>query len=130
MKPSILPVPRQARAAWLLACGLFAIAMTAMGGVGLMRTHAAGGGFLVEICSAKGAGRIEFVSQSGERSLPGGSHSDCCQLCATGAPLLLADATLVVPTAPVLGDTLSADPVSRPAASARLSHAPRGPPSA
>jgi hypothetical protein len=130
MKPRIRPVPRQARAAWLLAFGLFAMAMTAMGGVGLMQTHAAGGGFLVEICSARGAGRIEFVPQSGESSLPAGSHSDCCQLCATSAPLLLADASLAVPPAPALGDTLAANPVSRLVASARLSHPPRGPPSA
>ena len=126
MPPRIRSVPRQTRAAWLFAMGLFAMAMTAMGGTGVLRTHTAGTGFFVEICSAKGARSVPG-QPSGEHSLPG-SHSDCCQLCATGAPLLLADATLALPPAPEFAQVRFAEPVSRPGAMARLSHPPRGPP--
>lgn len=122
MQPRIRPVPRQARAAWLFALGLFAMAMTAMGGTGVLRPHAAGNGFYVEVCSAKGARSVP--------GLPAGSHSDCCQLCTTGASLLLADFTLAVPQAPEFAEVRFAEPVSRPGAMARLSHPPRGPPSA
>lgn len=129
MPPRIRSVPRQTRAAWLFAMGLFAMAMTAMGGTGVLRTHIAGTGFFVEICSAKGARSVPG-QPSGEHSLPAGSHSDCCQLCATGAPLLLADAALAVPPAREFAQVRFAEPVSRPGAMARLSHPPRGPPSA
>jgi hypothetical protein len=129
MQPRIRS-PRQSKAAWLLAFGLFAMAMTAMGGTGLMRATAAGGGFFVEICSAKGAGRIEIALPSGESSTPAGGHSDCCQLCAASAPLLLVGAMLDLSPAPAFGGVRFASLVSRPAAIERLSHPPRGPPSA
>ncbi len=130
MQPRNRPVSRQANATWLFAFGLFAMAMTAIGGTGLMRTHGVDGGFFVEICSVKGASRIEFVLPSGESSTPAGSHSDCCLLCATSASLLLSGTTLGVPPAPAFGRARFASPVSRSAAVARLSHSPRGPPSA
>ena len=130
MQARLRPVPRQLHAAWLFAFGLFAMAMTAMGGTGLMRTHGAGGSFFVEMCSSKGAGRIDLALQSGNSSLPESVHQDCCQLCATNAPLLRADSTLDLPSAPVFGSARFASLVSRPAALAWLSHPPRGPPSA
>lgn len=130
MPPRIRSVPRQTRAAWLFAMGLFAMAMTAMGGFGAMRPHAPGNGFYVEICSARGAGLIGLALPSGERSLPPGSQSDCCQLCAASAPLMLAGTALAMPPGPAIRAIRSVDPVSRPAAIARLSHPPRGPPAA
>ncbi len=130
MQTCIRPVPRQAHAAWLLAFGLFAMAMTAVGGTGLLRSHGAGGGFFVEICSGKGANRIDFALSSGKSSSPQSGHQDCCQLCAASAPLLLGDATLGVPSAPVFGRARFAGLVVRSAALARPSHPPRGPPSA
>ncbi len=128
MPPRIRPVPRQARAAWLFAMGLLAMAMTAMGGTGVLRTHTAGTGFFVEICSAKGTRSVPGLP-SGEHSLPG-SQPDCCQLCATGAPLLLADATLALPPAPEFAEVRFAEPVFPRRAVTHLSHPPRGPPSA
>lgn len=130
MQPRIRPVPRQPCAAWLLAFGLFAMAMTAMGGFGAMRPHAPGNGFYVEICSARGTGLTGLALPSGESSLPPGSQPDCCQLCAASAPLMLAGTALAVAPGPAIGSTRSAEPVSRPAAIARLSHPPRGPPAA
>ena len=130
MQTCIRPVPRQAHAAWLLAFGLFAMAMTAVGGTGLLRSHGAGGGFFVEICSSKGANRIDLALSSGKSSLPESGHQDCCQLCATSAPLLLGDTALRVPSVPVFGGARFASLVSHPAATERLLHPPRGPPSA
>ncbi len=120
--------------AWLLAVGLFAMALQAMGGSGLMPRVAADGGFQVEICTSKGVGKFSLPSQSGRTSLPAdmpdAGHQDCCTLCAAGAPLLLADAVLGVPPAPTFRGVLAAAPLLSPFARAWLSHPPRGPPHA
>lgn len=119
--------------AWLLAIGLFAMAMQAMGGIGLM-PRMAGGGFQVEICTSKGVSKLAVTSQSGQTSLPtnvpDAGHQDCCTLCAAGAPLLLADTAPGVPPAPTFRGVLVAGPFLPPFALAWLSHPPRGPPQA
>jgi hypothetical protein len=119
--------------AWLLAIGLFAMAMQAMGGIGLMPRMAAGGGFVVEICTSKGVAKLAAASQPGKTSLPNvpvAGHQDCCTLCASSAPLLLADAALGVLPAPTFRGIFVANPSPRLPAVAWLSHPPRGPPQA
>lgn len=115
--------------AWLLAIGLFAMAMQALGGIGLMPRLSAGG-FQLEICTSKGVSKVALTQQSGQTPLPDGGHRDHCTLCAASAPLLLADATLGVSSAPTFGDVLVAASSPRPAAAAWLAHPPRGPPQA
>jgi hypothetical protein len=116
--------------AWLLAIGLFAMAMQAMGGIGLMPRVSAGGGLQMEICTGKGVSKLAVASPSGQTSLPDAGHQDCCTLCAASAPLLLADALLGVPPAPTFRGIFVANPFPRPSAAAWLSHPPRGPPQA
>ena len=113
--------------AWLLAIGLFAMALQAMGGSGLMLRHA-GGGLQMEICTGKGVVKLAPASQSGKSSLPDAGHQECCTLCAASAPLLLADAVLGVSPAPTFRDIPVAASSPRPAATAWLAHPPRGPP--
>lgn len=115
--------------AWLLAIGLFAMAMQAMGGIGLM-PRASGGGVQMEICTSKGLSKLVVASQSGQTSLPDAGHQDCCTLCAASAPLLLVDAALGVPSAPTFRSIFVANPFPRPSAAAWLSYPPRGPPQA
>lgn len=116
--------------AWLLAIGLFAMALQAMGGSGLMPRVAAGGGVQMEICTSKGVGKLAVALQSGRTSLPDSGHQDCCTLCAASAPLLPTDVALGVPPAPTFRSVFVADPFPWPAAAAWLSHPPRGPPQA
>ena len=119
--------------AWLLAIGLFAMAMQTMGGSGLMPRMAAGGGFQVEICTSKGVGKLAVAPQSGQTSLPDVpdvGHQDCCTLCVASAPLLPAGAAPGVPPAPTFRSIFVANPFPRPSAAAWLSHPPRGPPQA
>ena len=116
--------------AWLLAIGLFAMALQAMGGIGLMPRVSAGGGLQMEICTGKGVSKLAVASPSGQTSLPDAGHQDCCTLCAASAPLLLADALLGVPPAPTFRGIFVANPFPRPSAAAWLSHPPRGPPQA
>jgi Protein of unknown function (DUF2946) len=116
--------------AWLLAIGLFAMAMQAMGGSGLMPRMAAGGGFQVEICTSKGVGKPAVAPQPGQTSLPDAGHQDCCTLCVASAPLLPAGTAPGVPPAPTFHAVLVANPLLAPSAIARLSHPPRGPPQA
>ncbi len=116
--------------AWLLAIGLFAMAMQAMGGIGLMPRISAGGGFQVEICTSKGVSKLVAAAQSGQTSLPDAGHQDCCTLCAASAPLLLADTAPGVPPAPTFRGIFVAGPLLSPFAVAWLSHPPRGPPQA
>ena len=115
--------------AWLLAIGLFAMAMQAMGGIGLMPRASADGGIQVEICTSKGVSKLA-APQSGQTSLPDADHQDCCTLCAASAPLLLADAVPGVPPAPTFRSFFVANSFPRPSATAWLSHPPRGPPQA
>lgn len=122
--------PFRHSSAWLLAIGLFAMALQAMGGSGLMPRVSAGAGFELEICTSKGVGKLAAASQSGRTSLPDAGHRDCCTLCAASAPLLLADAVLGVPPAPSFRGDFVAKPVPRLSAIAWLSHPPRGPPQA
>ena len=116
--------------AWLLAIGLFAMALQAMGANGLMPRMAAGGGLQMEICTSKGVARLAVTSPAGQTSLPDAGHQDCCTLCAAGAPLLLVDAAPGVPPAPAFRNTFVAGSFFRPLAAAWLSHPPRGPPAA
>ena len=115
--------------AWLLAIGLFAMALQAMGGSGLMLRHA-GGGLQMEICTGKGVVKLAPASQSGKSSLPDAGHQECCTLCAASAPLLLADAAIGVPPAPTFRSVFVAGLHLSPFAVAWLSHPPRGPPQA
>ena len=50
--------------AWLLAIGLFAMALQAMGGSGLMPRFSAGGGFQMEICTGKGVSKLALALSS------------------------------------------------------------------
>ena len=116
--------------AWLLAIGLFAMALQAMGGSGLMPRVAAGGSVQMEICTSKGVSKLAAALQPGKTSLPDGGHQDCCTLCAASAPLLLADAALGVPPAPTFRSIFFARSFPWPFTTAWLSHPPRGPPPA
>jgi hypothetical protein len=116
------------RAVWLLAIGLFAMAMHAFGGSGRMRENSADGGFYAEICTSKGLSNINPAHRSGTTSPADNEHQNCCKLCGTSAPLLTADAALGVPSAPIFSGLFFALPAIRPAAIARVSHPPRGPP--
>lgn len=118
------------RAAWLFACGLFAMAMQALGGNGIMRQHTAAGGFYAEICTTTGLSRIDPARPSGNSSFPDGTHQDCCKLCAAGTPLLVVDAVPGVPPAPTFRSVLFASSFPHPSAFVRLAHRPRGPPAA
>jgi hypothetical protein len=119
--------------AWLLAIGLFAMALQAMGGIGLM-PHISAGGVQIEICTSKGVSKLAVTSPSGRTSLPtnvpDAGHQDCCTLCAASAPLLLADAAIGVPPAPTFRSIFVADSFPRSSTTAWLSHPPRGPPQA
>ena len=114
--------------AWLLAIGLFAMAMQAMGGIGLMPRASADGGFRMEICTSKGVGKLA-APRSSQTSLPDAGHRDCCTLCAAGGPLVPLDAVHGVPPAPTFRGHVVANPFPRPPAAAWLSFPPRGPPS-
>jgi hypothetical protein len=130
MRRSIRFRPFRHSPAWLLAIGLFAMALQAMGGSGLMPRVSAGGGVQMEICTSKGVGKVAAALQSGRTSLPDSSHQDCCTLCAASAPLLLADAALGVPPAPTFSNSFFAGSFPWPSATAWWSHPPRGPPQA
>lgn len=115
--------------AWLLAIGLFAMAMQAMGGSGLM-PHVSGGGFQVEICTSKGISKLAVAPQSGQQPLPAAGHQDCCTLCVASAPLLPVDTPPGVPPASTYRGVFVASPLLSPFAIAWLSYPPRGPPQA
>ena len=117
-------------AGWLLACGLFAMAMHAFAAIGLMRQDSAAGGFRAEICTSKGLGKTDPARQSGSPFLPDSAHHDCCKLCAASVPLLAVDAVLGVPPAPTFRSVFLAGSVSSPLAFAQRLHPPRGPPTA
>ena len=116
------------RAAWLFAIGLFAMAMHAFGGSGIMRPNSVASGFYAEICTSQGLSKLDPSGQSGIPPLPDGGHHDCCKLCVASAPLLPVDAVLGVPPAPTVAKVFFAACRLRPAAIARLSKPPRGPP--
>jgi len=119
--------PFRHSAAWLLAVGLFAMALQALGGSGLM-PRLSDSGFQLEICTSKGLSKPAAAAQSGRTSLPDGGHRDCCTLCAASAPLLPAEAALGVPPAPTFRNTLVAGSVPRSSAAPWLLQPPRGPP--
>ena len=116
--------------AWLFAIALFAMAMQAIGGSGIMPRNAAGGDFRAEICTSRPAGGVNPASRSGQPVLPDSGHQDCCSLCLAGAPVLLADAMPGVPPAPTFDSVFLSSPVPFPSTIARLSPPPRGPPAA
>jgi len=128
MKLHTRSLPRHVRAAWLLAIGLFAVAMHVFGGTGVMRGNAGVGSFYAEICTAAGVSKIDPAQPSGNSSLPDSGHHDCCKLCTASAFLLTADLALAVPPAPTFVALLVAPSVLRPAAVVWVSHPPRGPP--
>lgn len=113
---------------WLLAIGLFAMAMHAFGSAGLMPRSVASGGFLAEICTSKGVSKIDPALQSGKTSLPDSGHQDCCTLCVASGESLPVDLGLGVPPAPTFGSTFLPGTSPFSPAFARLSHPPRGPP--
>lgn len=113
---------------WLLALGLFAMAMHAFGNAGLMPRSVAGSGFMAEICTSKGVSKIDPALLAGKTSLPDSGHQDCCKLCVASSPLLQADTALGVLPALTFGSHVLAGPFPFPASLARLSHPPRGPP--
>ncbi|MCK9380903.1 MAG: DUF2946 family protein [Sulfuritalea sp.] len=121
-------LPFRHRAAWLLACGLFAMVMQAFGATGLVRHDSAAGGFYAEICTSKGLSKMDPARQPGSTSLPDSAHQDCCKLCAASASLLAVDAVLAVPPAPTVTKLFPASRSIPPTALAWVSHPPRGPP--
>ncbi len=124
------PLSFRRRAARLLAFGLLAVAMHALAGSGLMRVHSAGSGFFAEICTSKGTRPIDPAFAAGTLPSPDRGHQDCCTLCASGLPLLFAGAGIAVPPAPTFRSVFFSSPFPSPAAFARVSHPPRGPPAA
>ena len=117
-------------ALWLLAFGLFAMVLQTLGGVGPRAVRPAGGSFQAEICTSRGLARAAAALPAGETPLPAGEDQDCCRLCVFGAPLLLADAMPDVAPAREFGRAFSAGRSPWPAAVARWSPPPRGPPPA
>lgn len=113
---------------WLLAFGLFAMAMQVLGGIGIMPRSMASGSFLAEVCTSKGIVKRDLERQSGSSSLPDSGHQDCCVLCAASAPVLLAHASLGVPPAPTFRNAFIANPLSPPPIPAWLLQSSRGPP--
>lgn len=113
---------------WLLAIGLFAMAMHALGGAGLMPRSIASGGFMAEICTSKGVAKLDPALQAGNTSLPDSGHQDCCKLCVASSSLLAAAGGLGVPPAPTFASVFFSSHFPFPAFIARLSHPPRGPP--
>ena len=120
--------PFRRHALWLLAIGLFAMALQTLGGVGVGAVRPTGGGFLAEICTSRGLAKAAPALPAGKTSLPAGDHQDCCRLCVFSAPLLLADAMPAVPPAPTLSSSFVASSFPWPAVIARWSQPPRGPP--
>lgn len=129
MRPAAGIRPLRLSPAWLLALGLFALVLQAMGGSGLMPRVSGDGGVQLEICTSKGVGKLALASQPGKTSLPDAGQ-DCCTLCAASAPLLLADALPGVAPAPTSRGVVVAGSAPRLGAPSWLSHPPRGPPAA
>lgn len=124
--PNFTPYRRHAAA--LLAIGLFAMAVQALGGFRRMHADPADGAVYAEICSATGSAKAQPPSQSGKLPLSHGSHHDCCKLCGASAPLLFAAAALGVPPAPPLVAPLDSCAASPRTLAVRTAHPPRGPP--
>ena len=120
--------PHRRSPVWLLAIGLFAMAMHAFGSAGLMPRSVASGGFLAEICTSKGVSKLDPALQSGKSSLPDSGHQDCCTLCVASGESLLVDIGLGVLPAPTFGIAFFTSTAPFPPAFVRLSHPPRGPP--
>lgn len=120
-------LPARSPAAWLLALGLFAVALHAFAGVGPTRPRVAGRDFHAPICTSIGLAAAPALPQSGQGSDPTGEQS-CCQLCAFGAPLLPSDAQIAVPPAPTFSGSFAAVSATRPRNPASVSHPQRGPP--
>ena len=118
------------RALWLLASGLFVMALQTLGGVGAGAVRLAGGGFQAEICTSGGLARAAAALPAGKTSLPASDHQDCCRLCVFSAPLMLAAAVLGAPPGPAFGSVLFASSFRWPVVIARWSQPPRGPPPA
>ena len=115
---------------WLLAIGLFALALQTLGGVGPRAVRPAGGSFQAEICTSRGLAGVAAVLPAGKTALPADDHQDCCRLCVSSAPLWLADTVPGVPPAPAFSSAFVASSFPWPAVIARWSQAPRGPPPA
>jgi hypothetical protein len=117
-------------AVWLLAIGLFAMALQTLGGAGLRTLRPVGGGFQAEICTSRGLVKATPALPAGTNSLPASDHQDCCRLCVFSAPLLLADAVPSVAPAPAFSGAFLASSLPWPTVIARWSELPRGPPPA
>jgi hypothetical protein len=130
MVPSAHLLSFRHRAAWLLACGLLAMAMQVFGATGLTHQKSAAGGFYAEICTSMGLSKTDPARQSGNPSLPHSAYHDCCKLCAASMPLLTVDAMPGVPPAPTIAQLFFESGFIRPADIAWVSHPPRGPPTA
>jgi len=121
-----LASPRQTRPAMLLVAGLLAVAMHALGGMGLMPAHRGSGWSSPEICSIDGS---LPAGTAGNLPAPVGASHDCWKSCAVSVPLLFADSALAVAPGPAAAAVRPAGALARPVTEARIAHPPRGPPS-
>jgi hypothetical protein len=97
------PLSLRHRSAWLLALGLLAVALQALGGTGLLRPGASAGTgekFAAEVCTSHGVVKAAAAQLPGAGSQPATDAHDCCKLCAAGAPLLIAGIGIAVSPAP------------------------------
>lgn len=130
MQPSA-PLPFFHRhAAWLLACGLLAMALQLLAGTGSMRfsTVDPGSKFVAELCTSHGVVKSDPAQTAAGGSQPASDAHDCCKLCAAGGPALAAAPVTGVSPGPTF--ILRQAPPSSPRAlpSVWTAHAPRGPP--
>ncbi len=128
MRTRFLAIPRPARPAMLLAAGLLAVAMHALGGMGLMPAHRAGGGVSPEICRGNGGVSAGVAGTADGMPAPGGAGHDCCTLCVVSAPVLFTDAVPDFAPGPLGAVFPPAGGLARPATEPSVAHPPRGPP--
>jgi hypothetical protein len=116
-----------APAAWLLAFGLFAVALHAFAGVGPLRRSASADEFHAPICGSQGLVAAPALPQSGTGSEQT-SEQSCSQICAASAPMLPTAAEIAVPPAPTSSTIFFTASSTRPRNPAWVAHPQRGPP--
>ena len=125
------PLSLRHRSAWLLALGLLAVALQALGGTGLLRPGASAGTgekFAAEVCTSHGVVKAAAAQLPGAGSQPATDAHDCCKLCAAGAPLLIAGIGIAVSPAPTFIPGTDSPNSAPPTLAVRTAHPPRGPP--
>ena len=128
MRRSVRFRPLRHSPAWLLAIGLFAMALQAMGGSGLMLRHA-GGGLQMEICTGKGMLRAGSTTSLRGLVDAAGDEIDCCELTSfTTGPGLTSSPRALAVLESASGARLAARLVEVPTFVDWALPSPRGPP--